>query len=192
MNINLIKNSKSSFLGKNVYFYDEITSTHEFAELYTYLFSNGSLILADMQTKGKGTKDHSWFTGKGKNIAMTIVLKPHCLVSDLDNLTKLIAESMVTTIYNLYSIKLSIKDPNDLFYNQRKIGGILTTIHSINEKVSSLLISIGFNVNEQNFPDDIKNISTSLYNEFGTIFYREDIIREFLFVLEKNISFLFL
>ena len=99
---------------------------------------------------------------------------------------------MVTTIYNLYSIKLSIKDPNDLFYNQRKIGGILTTIHSSNEKVSSLLISIGFNVNEQNFPDDIKNISTSLYNEFGTIFNREDIIREFLFVLEKNISFLFL
>lgn len=119
---------------------------------------------------------------------MTIILKPKCKITDLKNLTIEIANCMQKTIYDLFEIKLDIKEPNDLILNDKKISGILTEINTIGEKINYLLISIGFNVNEEVFSDDLKNIATSLKKEFNKDFSREDIIVDFIRNLEIILS----
>ena len=73
--------------------------------------------------------------------------------------------------------------------NNKKICGILTEISTMGEKINYLIISIGFNVNEDNFSTEIKDIATSLKNEFKRDFKREEIIIKFLENLEKELEF---
>ncbi len=127
---------------------------------------------------------------------MTIILKPKCKITDLKNLTIEIANCMQKTIYDLFEIRLDIKEPNDLILNGKKISGILTEINTIGEKINYLLISIGFNVNEEFFSDDLKDIATSLKKEFDKYFSREEIIVSFIrnleITLKENESFLYI
>lgn len=127
---------------------------------------------------------------------MTIILQPKCKITDLKNLTIEIANCMQKTIYDLFKIRLDIKEPNDLILNGKKISGILTEINTIGEKINYLLISIGFNVNEEFFSDDLKDIATSLKKEFDKDFSREEIIVSFIrnleIILKENESFLYI
>ena len=117
------------------------------------------------------------------------MINPKCKIKQLENLTFEIAESMQKAIWDLYNIKLEIKEPNDLMLNNKKIGGILTEINTIGEKVNYLLISIGFNVNEENFSKEVENIATSLKKEHKDKqdFSRKEIIVEFLERLEEKL-----
>ena len=119
---------------------------------------------------------------------MTIILKPKCKITDLKNLTIEIANCMQKIIYDLFEIRLDIKEPNDLILKGKKISGILTEINTIGEKINYLLISVGFNVNEENFSDELKDIATSLKKEFNKDFSREDIIVDFIRNLEIILS----
>ncbi len=189
MNTEEIKKSKTNILGKNIIYYKEIGSTQDKAkELINTKIDNGTVILADSQTKGRGTKENIWYTGIGKNIAMTLIIFPKCNIQMLDGLTKLIAECIVNTISELYSYELTIKYPNDIFLNGKKIAGILTETSTSKSKVNHILIGVGFNVNEDNFNVDTVNIATSLKKEYNREFSREEIIKRFLEIFEDNIK----
>ena len=82
---------------------------------------------------------------------------------------------MQETIQELYGYELEIKLPNDLLFHKKKICGILTQCASQEEKIQYLLISIGFNVNEEKFPEEIENIATSLKKEYNKEFKREGV-----------------
>lgn len=186
MNLEKIKNAKTRKIGKEIEYFKEIESTHLYAKTISEKKNNeGKLLLAEVQTAGIGTKGRNWYTGYGKNIAATIILYPKCSVDKLDNLTIEIAEKIKKAIYELYDYKLEIKKPNDLIFNGRKICGILTEIHSQGEKIKYLLISFGFNVNEDKFSDETKNIATSLRKETGKEFSREEIIVKIIENLEE-------
>lgn len=187
MNVEDIKKAKTTLIGKNIKYYEQITSTHTMAKQISLQDVNGTILLADLQTAGIGTKGRKWYTGKGKNIAMTIILKPNCKIEKLKNLTKIIAISMQQAIQELYNYELTIKEPNDLLLNGKKICGILTEINTIAEHINYLLISVGFNVNEEEFSQETENIATSLKKEYHKDFKREDIIIKFIEKLEDNI-----
>lgn len=180
MDIDKIKNIKTNYIGKNIYYYKEITSTHTVAKNEINKLENGAVLIAEVQTQGIGTKGRAWYTGIGKNIAITIILKPKCDVSSLDKISVKIAEVIKDAIFELYKIKLEIKEPNDLLLNNKKICGILPETNTIGDKVNYLIISFGFNVNETDFSDEIKDVSTSLKQEYKKDFAREEIIANIL------------
>lgn len=189
MNIEEIKKSKTNILGKNIIYYKEIGSTQDEAKkIINTKIDNGTIIVADSQNKGRGTKENTWYTGIGKNIAMTLIIFPNCNIQELDGLTMLIAECIVNTINELYNYELTIKYPNDVFLNGKKIAGILTETSTSKNKVNHILIGIGFNVNEDNFNVDTLNIATSLKREYSKEFSREEIIKRFLEIFENNIK----
>ncbi len=188
MDIEKIKNAKTKYLGKIIEYYEEINSTHIKAkEIANEKNQNGKIIIADMQTNGIGTKGRNWYTGKGNNIAMSMILHINCKLNKLEGLTVEIAKTMQTVIKKLYNINLEIKEPNDLILNNKKISGILTEINCIGEKINYLIISIGFNVNECNFSEETINIATSLKKEYNKNFIREEIIINFIEELEKKL-----
>ncbi len=186
MNLEKIRNAKTKIIGKKIEYFKEIESTHIYGrKIAEDKESDGKVLLAEVQTGGIGTKGRSWYTGYGKNIAMTIILHPKCKIDELDNLTVEIAEKIKEAIYELYVYKLEIKKPNDLIFNGKKICGILTELHSQGEKIKYLLISLGFNVNEDEFSEETKDIATSLKKETGKEFSREEIICKIVEKLEE-------
>ena len=189
MNIEKIMKSNTKIIGKTIQYQKEITSTHLVAkETANNSKNNGKIILAEKQTEGIGTKGRNWYTGENKNIAMSIILHPTVKPEKLAGLTTQIAISMQKTIEQLYGYKLAIKEPNDLLLKGKKICGILTEINTISEKINYLIISLGFNVNEEQFSEETKNLATSLKKEYGKDFNREDIIVKFIEILEQNIK----
>lgn len=174
-----LKNLKTEFLGRNVMFYQSIDSTQKQVKSFKQPI-NGTLIIADNQVAAVGTHDRKWYTGNGKNIAMSFVLIPKCPIKKIQDITIDIAKCMVSTINKMYTIKLDIKKPNDLYCNHKKVGGILTETLCKGENVNRIYIGIGMNINQEEFPGNLSEIATSLKKEFGKEFCREDIIVEFL------------
>ncbi len=180
-----LKNLKTKYLGRNLLFFETIGSTQK--ELKTLENpKNGTIIMANHQASGIGTHDRKWFTGTGKNIAMSFVLLPNCKLQKIENLTVCIAECMINALKSLYQVELSIKIPNDIYFCGKKVGGILTESVSKAEKVQKIYIGIGLNVNQEEFAEDLSKIATSLKIEFGRNFDREEIIVEFLNQFEEK------
>lgn len=177
---------------KQIYFKELDSTQQEAKKLIEKNIENGTIVITDYQTKGKGTHDRKWYSEKGKNLTFTIILYPKCNIKELESLTIDIAECILKTIEELYNIKLNIKFPNDIILNGKKLGGILTQISTKGEKIRYLLIGIGININGENFNDEIKDIATSLKQEYKIDFSREDILNQFCinfenYCYEKNI-----
>ena len=187
VNIEKIKSAKTKFIGKELEYFDEIDSTQAEAKRNVEKYKNGTVIIADMQTAGRGTHGRVWHT-KTDNIAMTIILKPEINISKLEGFTVAIAEKIQQAIKELYGIELEIKLPNDLLLNGKKICGILTEVVTIKEIVKEIFIGIGFNVNEKEFSSDISDIATSLYKETKQVYCREDIICKILENIELELE----
>lgn len=186
MDLNKIKQAKTKFLGKNILYFKELTSTQEIAkQMAQEKLPNGSIVLTDFQTQGRGTKDRKWIASKEQNIMMTLVLYPNTNISQLEGITIKIAQGIQTAIEELYGYELIMKEPNDLLLNGKKIAGILTQSVSQKEQVTNLYIGIGFNVNEINFPEELQTIATSLRKEYHKEFEREEIIAKILEDIER-------
>lgn len=186
MNIDKIKKTKTKKIGKQIEYYQEIDSTHTYAKtIATDIENDGKIIIAEKQTDGIGTQGRKWYTGAGKNIAMTIILHTKSKAKDLKSLTIKIAEAIKSAIKEKYGYSLEIKYPNDLVIKDKKICGILTEIHTRGEMIEYLLISFGFNVNEDEFSEKTKNIATSLKKEFNREFEREEVIIKIIEKLEE-------
>ena len=173
MDIEKIKQAKTKYIGKNVIYFNEIDSTQTEAKRNVEKYSNGTVIIADMQTAGRGTHGRVWHT-KTDNIAMTIILKPEINIDKLEGFTVAIAENIRQSIKELYGIELEIKLPNDLLLNK--------------EIVKEIFIGVGFNVNESDFSSDISNIATSLYKATKQVYCREDIICKILENIEQELE----
>ena len=164
-----------------------ISSTHTYLKENNSKYTENTVILAEEQTGGIGTKGRNWHTGSNKNIAMSMLFRPQKNVKNLEGLTIEIAKRIQKTMQENYNIRLNIKEPNDLMLNGKKICGILTECNTIGNKINYIIISLGFNVNEDKFPSELENISTSLYKETGKIFDKEKITEDFIKTLENII-----
>lgn len=174
---------------KNYYIkeFNELDSTHKYVKDNIKCLDDKTIVIANKQTDGIGTHGRTWYTGNDKNIAMSILYKPNCNIQKLHTLTIDIANCIKNAIKELYNIELEIKIPNDLLLNNKKICGILTEIHTISENVNYIIISIGFNVNEINFNNEISEKATSLKKEYKKDFDKDEIIQEIIKKLEKEI-----
>lgn len=181
------KELKTNFLGRNVIYYKEIDSTQ--LEILRQIdnLENGTIIMADIQTNGKGTHGRVWHTSQENNIAFSFIIYPNCEVKKLDGITKEIAETLILAIKNIYNIELNIKHPNDIVYNDKKIGGILTQDKLNGEIVKYLVVGIGINTVQTEFPEEIENIATSIKKEFNIEVDRIKIITEFCNLFEQKI-----
>ncbi len=183
-----LKNLKTKILGKNVFYFKEIDSTqNEIWRMIKNSGENGSLVIADIQISGKGTHGRVWHTDESNNIAFSFFLELNCNIQKLNGLTHDIAEIIIEIFKDKYGIELSIKEPNDIVANNKKIGGILTETKVLKEKVKFLVVGIGLNTSKKYFTDDLENIATSIKNEFDIDVDIYDFIGEFCNRFENEI-----
>lgn len=188
-----LKNLKTNFLGRNFVYYDEIDSTQ--AEIWRRVnngtdlsfIKDGTLVMADIQTKGKGTHGRTWYTDEKNNIAFSLFAKMNCNIKKIEGITIEIARVINNIFDKKYGIALEIKEPNDIVYQGKKIGGILTESKVISEQVKYLVIGIGLNTSKVEFADEIKDIATSIKKEFNIDINPKEIIADFCNEFEKEI-----
>lgn len=183
-----LKDLQTDFLGKNTIYFKSIDSTQN--EIWRLIQNNapsGTLVMADIQTSGKGTHGRIWHTDEKNNIAFSFFIKMKCNISELQGITIEIANIIIRIFKEKYGIGLEIKEPNDIVFNGKKIGGILTETKVNAEIVKYLVVGIGINTSQKSFNEDIKNIATSIKNEFGIDIDVKEFIAEFCNKFEKEI-----
>jgi BirA family biotin operon repressor/biotin-[acetyl-CoA-carboxylase] ligase len=174
--------------GRNVIFYEEVESTQNIAnELVLKGAEEGTIVLAERQVKGRGRLQRNWVTGEGKAIAMSIILKPKIPPKVAPQLTLLAAVAVASAISKVTNLKPSIKWPNDILINNKKVCGILTEMHGDSDLISSVIVGIGINVNQEKdeFPNDIISRATSIRIEEGKKILRSKIVQAILMEMEK-------
>lgn len=183
-----LNNINTKFLGKNNIYYNIIDSTQsEIWRLYDKEAPSGTLVMAGIQTKAKGTHGRVWHTDQANNIAFSFLIRPDCNIKRLDGLTIEIARIIIQIFKEKYNINLNIKEPNDIVYNNKKIGGILTETKIVKEKVKALAVGIGMNTMQEKFSKEIDNIASSIKNEFKIIVDTGSFIETFCEKFEKEI-----
>ena len=130
---------------------------------------HGALFVADEQTAGRGRRGRSWQSPPGANIYFTILLRPDFAPDQASMLTLVMAHSVACAIHRLTGLEPSIKWPNDVVVNGKKICGILTEMEMGLEtkEIQYLVIGVGINVGNREFPEPLQGIATSLYLESG-------------------------
>lgn len=184
-----LQNLNTKFLGKNSIYHKKIDSTQNeiWRKIKNKTIKNGTLIIADIQTNGKGTHGRTWYTDESNNIAFSLFVEMDYDIKALNGITLKIAKIIVDIFYTIYGINLEIKEPNDIVFKNKKLGGILTQTALEGEKVKYLVVGIGINTNKENFSEDIKDIATSIKKEFNVEVDREMFIAEFCNMFEKEL-----
>lgn len=158
-------------VGSQIYFFDEIDSTNEYAKRILRDAREGAVVYAEVQTEGRGRMGRKWFSPEG-GIYMSVILFP-----DKPLLIPVLTGVAICEVFNAYDILLGIKWPNDLLLNEKKVAGILIEIID-----NAVIIGMGINLNIAEFPDELKNTATSIFLEtkkrFDKMMIYNDICRE--------------
>lgn len=149
---------------------------------------HGTLVVANMQTAGKGRRGRSWQQEEGSEIAMSLLLRPTFSPDKASMLTLLAAHSVAGAIEAVTGLPAAIKWPNDIVINKKKTVGILTEMSLGVEQaaIDYIVIGIGINVNNTVFPEEIRDMATSLYLEKGERVSRSILIAESMRRLEAD------
>lgn len=179
---------KTKRFGQQAHFYDEVESTQLIAhELVRSGAPDGTVVIADTQTAGRGRMLRPWDSAKGKGIWMTVIIRPDILPHQAPQFTLVTAVAAVNAMKTMFkNFTPEIKWPNDILINGLKTTGILTEMIAETDGVQALLIGIGINVNHDkaDFPEELQSIATSLAIEEGDRVDRVQLAANFLYFLE--------
>ena len=182
---------KSAKMGSSIHYYETVASTQRIAnELANNGAPEGTIVVADEQTAGRGRLARQWVSPKGTGIWMSLILKPVIPIFQAPQLTLLSAVAAVQGIEEATGVKPQIKWPNDLLLDGRKLAGILTEMQAEADGIHSIIMGIGINVNQQqnDFPQELQPIATSLAIRTGTTHSREACIAAILSNFESLYS----
>ncbi|MBE6024405.1 MAG: biotin--[acetyl-CoA-carboxylase] ligase [Cellulosilyticum sp.] len=171
---------QTKVLGQTIYYETEMDSTNNKAkELARQGAQEGTLVIADKQTNGKGRLGRSWTSPEGAGIWMSLILRPHILPQYASQITLVAGLSLCEAIQEVTGLEVGIKWPNDVVVNGKKVCGILTEMNAEMEEINYIIVGIGINVNIMTFPVELPYAS-SLRLEGGEEYSRSSIIQTFL------------
>lgn len=176
---------KTKKAGQCLFFFDEVDSTNNQAkQLAETGVPDGTLVVAETQSAGKGRRGRQWLSPKGTGIWMSLVLRPDIPPDRAAMLTLVAALAVSDGIEAVTGLKAEIKWPNDIVINGRKLCGILTEMNTEMGDINYVVIGIGVNVGMPDFPDEIRAIATSLVLE-GKPVRRSGLVNQILQAWEQ-------
>lgn len=177
----------TSWIGKKLVFHKETGSTNIDAKMLAENGEeSGAVVAADMQTAGRGRRGRGWVSPAGKDIYMTIMLRPQCRPEKASALTLVMALAVIEAVREVTGQECGIKWPNDVVVNGKKICGILTEMSAEPEEIHYVVTGAGINVNQAQMADEIRDKATSLYIEGGVPVNRAKLLARVLRFFEEN------
>ncbi len=176
---------KTSQLGREIYCCHEVESTNNAARSIASKCPDGTVVLSEMQTAGRGRLNRPWSSPPG-GIWMSLILKPEIPLSQVYSINMAVSTALARTVSGLYGLRAEIKWPNDLLIKGRKFCGILMEIAAEVDRLDYALVGIGINANVDvsRFPDEWN--ATSLSKELGRNVSRLELIQRILQEIEAS------
>ncbi|MCP4649983.1 MAG: biotin--[acetyl-CoA-carboxylase] ligase [PVC group bacterium] len=176
---------KTKKFGQKVVSYASIGSTNDAA--YTLAEQNameGTLVVAEQQTKGKGRMGRSWKSPHGEGIYASLILRPVITPEEAGKITLMAAVSIAKTIRQLSGLPAVIKWPNDIMIENEKICGILTEMSAELDMINFVVLGVGININTDSHK--LPPGATSVCQKLGREINRVEFLRVLLLEMERH------
>lgn len=172
-------------IGRNYYYLDEVDSTNSYSKKIAVESPDGTVVISDVQTKGKGRLGRTWESKDKKGLWMSVILKPKIPISGVFILSHIAGVAVCRTLLE-EGYNASIKWPNDVLINSKKVCGILCELDGEAERVNYVVIGIGLNLKQEieDFPIEIREKATSLFLEDSEKIREREILKKILINLE--------
>lgn len=177
------------FVGQNIVSLQRVDSTNDYLKKQlakSKPLPEGTVIMAEDQFAGRGQFDNKWISQPGKNLTFSILFSPSFLqLSQQFYLNIAISLAINDVLTGFIGSACKIKWPNDVFFNDQKLGGVLIENIVRGSGWKYAVVGIGLNINQKEFPDGIKNI-TSLFSITNREFNLPDILVRLCNAIEKR------
>jgi BirA family biotin operon repressor/biotin-[acetyl-CoA-carboxylase] ligase len=180
----------TKFIGRNLWYFKEVVSTNQTAQEMASRgedatgCKDGTVVLAEMQTSGKGRMSRPWFSPPG-GIYMSLILKPDIPMARIYRINMAVSLAITKALSSLYGLQARIKWPNDILIEEHKICGILMEVNAEIDRLKYAIVGIGINANidANNLP--VEWNATSLSTELGHDVSRIELIQSILHHIEE-------
>jgi BirA family biotin operon repressor/biotin-[acetyl-CoA-carboxylase] ligase len=169
---------KTRVIGRDIRVFEETTSTNDIIEKFARDgVKEGVVVFAECQTRGRGRLGRKWASPARKGLWFSVLLRPNLTPQETTQLTVASATALRRAIQQQTGLKCEIKWPNDILIHGRKVAGILTELHAELDRVKSVILGIGVDVNlaGSDFPADVRKVATSLKLELDHAVSRADL-----------------
>lgn len=192
-NLNIQEIQKNLKYKHNIEIFDSIYSTNKYLKSKINEKNYGTIVISNEQTNGYGKSNREFLSNKDIGIYMSILINPNCLIEESLKITILTSVSILSAIKSVCNLDVKLKWVNDIILNDLKVGGILceSQINLNNNIIDNMIVGIGINVKEFDFPPSLKNIATSIENNTNFKISRNELISEIinffdLYFIEKT------
>lgn len=177
---------KTRWAGKRIIYRKQVDSTNTLArELAEAGAAEGTLVIAEEQTGGRGRRGRNWCTPRETTVAMTLILRPDIPPECASMVTLVMGLAAARAVNKLYPVQAGIKWPNDVVIDGKKVCGILTELLMSANGIRYLVVGIGINANVAEFPEELKGTALSLAQKLGHEVNRAELTAECLFWFEE-------
>jgi len=160
----------SAVIGREIIVLDQTGSTNDaILQIATPASKEGLVLFAEHQTAGRGQRGNRWESAAGKGLWFSILLRPRIEINRSSLLTAWAAETISGAIENEFSLKTTIKLPNDVQIDGRKVAGVLVEMRAQEKAPYSAIVGIGINMNQalEDFPEELQSRAISLAIALG-------------------------
>ncbi len=176
----------TDWAGRKVVYLESVDSTNNHAKILAETGAvEGTLVVADEQTGGRGRRGRSWCTPKGSTIAMSLILRPKIRPELASMVTLIMGLAAAEALREICQVEAGLKWPNDVVIHGKKVCGILTEMSAEMSGIHYLVIGTGINTGIREFPEELSDKATSLVLETGKQISRAVLIAECLKKFEK-------
>jgi BirA family biotin operon repressor/biotin-[acetyl-CoA-carboxylase] ligase len=177
---------KTKIIGKNIHLFPEVASTNTLAmEMAAQGAAEGTTVIAETQTGGKGRLGRKWISPKG-NLYLSVILRPNSPTFKAPLITLMGAVAVASAIRRTCGVQAAIKWPNDILISGKKVAGLLTEMSAEPDRIKHIALGIGVDVNMAlgELPLDIRALTTTLAAQAGRKIDRTALLRQILIDLE--------
>ncbi len=184
---NIKEGLETGCFGQEICYFSSIESTNLVAkQLAQEGAREGTLVITDYQTQGRGRLKRSWWSPPGENLLFSIIFRPPFEVTHTFRLTLLSSLAVAEAIKQETGLETLIKWPNDIYLKGKKVSGILSELGVKGEQLQYVIVGIGINVNsDPSTHPEIKEIATSISMELGQNFSRLKLLKVILNLMER-------
>lgn len=141
-----------------VIYIEELPSTSSYLkELPQQSLSDGTTVYTGFQTAGRGQRGNSWESEKGQNLTFSTILYPRSLKAEDQFLISQIVSLAIKNTLDQYTNDITIKWPNDIYWKDKKITGILIENNIMGDFIAQSILGVGLNLNQTQFKSDAPN-----------------------------------
>jgi len=182
----LTRGLTTAWIGRSIHTFDTIDSTNARARsLAVAGAESGTVVFAEHQTAGRGRLGRTWNAEAGANLLFSVILRPDISKERVPLLTFYAAVAVAEGVDRVAESHVETKWPNDLLLGGRKFCGILIESSIARGNCDHVVVGVGMNVNQRQFPDDLRSSATSLSLALDTTFDRVQILQSVLRSLER-------